>query len=73
MTQIAGHVKMALISQLINGISRVLWKLLIYYNETAIFAFIMSELLVLSTNFELNLNDSGIAWSIDWFISAIFP
>ena len=60
MTQIAGHVKMALISQLINGISRVLI-LLIYYNETAIFAFIMSELLVLSTNFELNLNDSGIA------------
>ena len=40
------------------GISRVLQKLLKYFNGTAIFAFIIPALLVLSKNFDLNLDDS---------------
>ena len=56
-TQFADQVRIRLISQLIKGISRVLQKLLSYFNGTAIFAFILPALLVLFKNFDLNLND----------------
>ena len=47
---------MKLISQLIT--SSVTQKLLKYFNDTAIFAFIIPSLLVLSNSFDLNLNNS---------------
>ena len=50
------YVRMKLISQLI--ISSVTQKLLKYFNDTAIFAFIIPSLLVLSNSFDLNLNNS---------------
>ena len=43
---------------MIKDIPRVLQKLLKYFNGTAIFAFIIPALLVLSQNFDLNLNGS---------------
>ena len=42
-TQFAGQVRMRLISQLINGISRVLQKLLKYFNGTIISTFFVSS------------------------------
>ena len=57
-TQFFDQVKIKLISQLIKVISRVLQKLLKYFNGTAIFAFIIPALLVLSKNFDLNVIDS---------------
>ena len=54
------HVKMRLFSQLINGISRVLQKLLKYFNGTIISTFIiLTSAGVFSVNFILNLNDSA--------------
>ena len=50
------YVRMKLISQLI--ISSVTQKLLKYFNDTAIFAFIIPSLLVLPNSFDLNLNNS---------------
>ena len=69
-TQFADQVRIRLISQLIKGISRVLQKLLSYFNGTAIFAFILPALLVLFKNFDLNLNDleSVISLSFDSFL-----
>ena len=50
---------MGLISQLINGISRVLQKLLKYFNGTAISAFFLSSLLgVFPVILILYLNES---------------
>ena len=57
-TQFFDQVKIKLISQLIKVISRVLQKLLKYFNGIAIFAFIIPALLVLSKNFDLNVIDS---------------
>ena len=57
MTHFADQVTIRLISQLIKGISRVLQKLVKYFNGTAIFAFMIPALLVLSNNLDLNLND----------------
>ena len=58
MTHFADQVTIKLISQLIKGISRFLQKLVKYFNGTAIFAFMIPALLVLSNNLDLNLNDS---------------
>ena len=44
--------------QLIKGISRVIQKVLEYYNDSAISPFIIPKLLALSINLDLNLNDS---------------
>ena len=53
------HVKMRLFSQLINGISRVLQKLLKYFNGTIIStSIILTSAGVFSVIFILNLNDS---------------
>ena len=57
MTQVGEHVKMRLILQLIKGISRVLQKLLKYFNGTAISAFIIPFSLVLTKNLDLNLSE----------------
>ena len=57
-TQFADQVTIRLISQLIKSISRVLQKLLNYFNGTANFSFIMRTLLVLSKKFNLYFNDS---------------
>ena len=48
---------MRLISQLIKHISRVLQKLLKYFNSTAISALIIPCSLVLAKNLDLNLNE----------------
>ena len=56
-TQFADQVKVRLISELIKGISRVLLKLLKYFNGTAISAFITPSLLVAAKNLALNLNE----------------
>ena len=40
------------------GSSRILQKLLKYFNAAAIFGFTIPALLALSKNFDLNLNDS---------------
>ena len=55
--QLVDQVRVRLILQLIKGISRVIQKLLKYFNGTAISAFTISSLLVLFKNFDLNLND----------------
>ena len=57
-THFSDQVRIRLSSQLIKGISIVLQKLLSYFKDTAISAFIISALLVLSKNLDLNLNDS---------------
>ena len=58
-TQVDDHVKMRLISQLINGISRVIKKLLKYFNGTVISTTIVLSLAGVSpVIFILNLNDS---------------
>ena len=57
-TQFADQVTIRLISQLIKSISRVLQKLLNYFNGTANFSSIMRTLLVLSKKFNLYFNDS---------------
>ena len=61
-----------LISQLIKVTSRVLWKLLKYFNYTTNSAFGIPALLVLSNNIDLNLNhlDSVRAelFNGNWFL-----
>ena len=56
-TRFADQVKIRLTSKLIKGISRVIQKLLTYFNGTAIFASIIPVVL-LFMNLALNLNDS---------------
>ena len=59
LTQSLDHVEIRLTSQLINGISRVLQKLLKYFNGTIISTFFVFLLLgVFPVIFTLNLNDS---------------
>ena len=55
--QFSDQVRIRLISQLSKGTSRVLQKLLKYFNGTAIFAFIILALLILSKDFYSNLNN----------------
>ena len=50
------QVRIKIISQLIKGISRVLQKLLKYFNGTAILTLIIRGLLVFPRNFDLDLN-----------------
>ena len=58
-TQVDDHVKMRLTSQLINGISRVLQKLLKYFNGTIIStSFVLPAAGVFPVIFILDLNDS---------------
>ena len=54
----ADEVRIRLISQLIKGVSIVLQKLVKHFNDTDIIVFIIPALLILSKNFDLNLNDS---------------
>ena len=66
-TQVDDHVKTRLISQLINDISRVLEKLLKYFNVTIIStSFVLPSARVFSVIFVLDLNDSeSVRLSID--------
>ena len=57
-TRFADQVKIRLTSKLIKGISRVIQKLLTYFNGTATFASIIPVVLLLFMNLALNLNDS---------------
>ena len=58
-TQVNYHVKMRLISTLINGISRVLQKSLKYFNDTSIStSFLLPSSGVFPVIFALNLNDA---------------
>ena len=58
-TQAGDHVKIRLTSQLINGISRVLQKLLKYFNGTIIStSFVLPAAGVFPVIFILDLNDS---------------
>ena len=60
-TRFADQVKIRLTSQLIEGISRILQKLLKYFNETIISTLsILSLLSVLPVNFALKLNGSVV-------------
>ena len=52
------QVNIRLNSQFLNGISRVLQKLLRYINGTAISTFAVPALTLLFSSFDLNLNDS---------------
>ena len=57
--QVDDHVKMRLISKLISGISRVLQKLLKYFNGTAMLTFfVLPSAGVFPVIFILDLNDS---------------
>ena len=59
MTHVDDQVKMRLISQLIKGISRVLQKLLKYFDDTAILAsFVLLAAGVFPVIFSLDLNDA---------------
>ena len=61
-TQVDDHVKIRLTSQLINGISRVLQKLLKYFNGTIILtSFVLPPAGVFPVIFTLDLNDSESA------------
>ena len=57
MTQSTDQVTISLFSQLLKGISRVLQKLLKYFNGTAICAFIIPSSLVLAKSLDLNLKE----------------
>ena len=58
-TQVVDHVKLRLISQFIVDISRVLQKLLKYFNGTAILtSFVLPLSVFLSIIFTLDRNDS---------------
>ena len=61
MTHFSDQFRIRLISQLFKGISRVLQKLFKYFNGTTISEFIISAILVLFKNLDLNLNDSESA------------
>ena len=57
-TQVDNYVKMTLTSQLMNGISRVLQKLLKYFNGTLVStSFVLPSAGVFPVTFNLNLND----------------
>ena len=57
-TQVDNYVKMTLTSQLMNGISRVLQKLLKYFNGTIVStSFVLPSAGVFPVTFNLNLND----------------
>ena len=59
MTQVYDYVKKKLISQLINGISTILQKLLNYFNGTAILtSFVLPSAGIHPVIFILDLNDS---------------
>ena len=58
MIQFHDHVKVRLILQLIKGISRILQKLLKYFNATAISTLILTGLLALPNILDSSLNDS---------------
>ena len=66
MKQFSDQVRIRLILKLIKGISRVLQKLLKYFNGTGISTFIVLAALLLLDNIDLNLKDS------DSGISALF-
>ena len=57
MKEFSDQVRIGLTSQLIEVISRVLQKLLEYFNGTAIFAFIIPQLLDLAKTYNSNLNE----------------
>ena len=57
MKEFSDQVRIRLTSQLIEVISRVLQKLLEYFNGTAIFAFIIPQLLDLAKTYNSNLNE----------------
>ena len=58
MIQFHDHVQVRLILQLIKGISRILQKLLKYFNATAISTLILTGLLALPNILDSSLNDS---------------
>ena len=61
-TKVDDHLKIGLISQLINGISKVLQKLLKYFNGTAIsISYVLPAAGVPPVIFILDLNDSESA------------
>ena len=60
MIQSADQVRIRLISKLIKDISPVPQKWFKYFNDTAIFVFIIPALLILSDNLDLNLSDSEL-------------
>ena len=60
MTQFADQVKIRLILQLIKEISLGFQKLLKYFNDKSISAFIIPSLLALSNNLGLNLNHAEL-------------
>ena len=65
---------MRLISQVINGISRVLQKLLKYLNGTIILTFFMPSVLVVPINFCLSLNKTLLPEKLVCLYSiAVFP
>ena len=57
MKEFSDQVRLRLTSQLIEVISRVLQKLLEYFNGTAIFAFKIPQLLDLAKTYNSNLNE----------------
>ena len=60
--QVDDHVSLRLISQLISVISRILQKLLKYFNGTAILtSFVLPSAGFFPVNYALNLNDSKFA------------
>ena len=63
-TQLLDKVRLRLISQLINGISRVLLKLLKDLNDTIISTFLVLSPLALLVIFCLNLNEAILQWKL---------
>ena len=68
---VADQVKIRLISQLINGISNVLQKVLKYFNGALILTFFVPLFPVLSAFFVLNLSEVLLLFSVEK--SAISP
>ena len=68
---VADQVKIRLISQLINGISNVLQKVLKYFNGALILTFFVPPFRVLSAIFVLNLSEVLLLFSVEK--SAISP
>ena len=68
---VADQVKIRLISQLINGISNVLQKVLKYFNGALILTFFVPPFPVLSAIFVLNLSEVLLLFSLEK--SAISP
>ena len=63
-TQLLDKVRLRLMSQLINGISRVLLKLLKDLNDTIISTFLVLSPLALLVIFCLNLNEAILQWKL---------